>query len=81
MVAVDGFSACERCTSHCHIGGVSQCVDPVVCGPHTAVPCDVARSRLGGCGWEALRLNWPAIGVQAIGAPPGGGVLPSQVAA
>lgn len=61
-MAEPSLRACERCLSGRLINGRLYCIDRIVCGPATAVPCDQARSKTGGCGWEAARLHWPDIG-------------------
>lgn len=59
---VDELGACRRCLSRIEVDGQLHCTDRLVRGPLASVPCIQARSRDGGCGWEALRMHWPAIG-------------------
>lgn len=62
---LDPLRACAHCLNSRQIGAVRWCVDDQVRGPAAAVPCEQARGRHGGCGWNATHLRWPAIGCGA----------------
>lgn len=62
-MVVDPIGACRRCISALPVGSALLCTDPHVRGCGAPVPCEDARLPHRGCGPEAFRLHWPAIGV------------------
>ncbi len=70
LLQVDPVGACRHCLSALGQDGQLLCNDRHVRGPGAPVACTQARGQHGGCGPEALRLHWPAIGVYPDTAAP-----------